>query len=167
MLIAGGTRLGQSRRNEEVFVVVHSIQKIIRAGDQNLVLGAGGTEGLAIEGAGLGIDGIEGDELDVEQGMDERAMFGFEGDGNGAAAEALTQVGFFDGGVTLDLEGQGVSLIAPIEAEEGSVVSHDDSSWCFLVTGALLDRLTHRVHILEANGPSYRLAQAKQRMKRK
>ena len=24
-------------------------------------------------------------------------------------------------------------------------------------TGALLDRLTHRVHILEANGPSYRL----------
>jgi len=35
------------------------------------------------------------------------------------------------------------------------------------LTGALLDRLTHRVHILEANGPSYRLAQAKRRMKRK
>ena len=25
------------------------------------------------------------------------------------------------------------------------------------LTGALLDRLTHRVHILEANGESYRL----------
>jgi DNA replication protein DnaC len=25
------------------------------------------------------------------------------------------------------------------------------------LTGALLDRLTHRVHIIEANGPSYRL----------
>jgi DNA replication protein DnaC len=35
------------------------------------------------------------------------------------------------------------------------------------LTGALLDRLTHRVHILEANGPSYRLAQAKRRMHRK
>lgn len=28
-------------------------------------------------------------------------------------------------------------------------------------TGALLDRLTHRVHILEANGESYRLKEAK------
>jgi DNA replication protein DnaC len=35
------------------------------------------------------------------------------------------------------------------------------------LTGALLDRLTHRVHILEANGPSYRLADAKRRRKRK
>ena len=35
------------------------------------------------------------------------------------------------------------------------------------LTGALLDRLTHRVHILEANGESYRLADAKRRMKRK
>jgi DNA replication protein DnaC len=33
------------------------------------------------------------------------------------------------------------------------------------LTGALLDRLTHRVHILEANGPSYRLADAKRRLK--
>jgi len=30
------------------------------------------------------------------------------------------------------------------------------------LTGALLDRLTHRVHILEANGQSYRLRQAKE-----
>ncbi|MEN6641951.1 MAG: IS21-like element helper ATPase IstB [Armatimonadia bacterium] len=33
------------------------------------------------------------------------------------------------------------------------------------LTGALLDRLTHRVHILEANGPSCRLAEAKRRLK--
>ena len=34
------------------------------------------------------------------------------------------------------------------------------------LTGALLDRLTHRVHIIEANGPSYRLGEAKQRLKK-
>ena len=35
------------------------------------------------------------------------------------------------------------------------------------LTGALLDRVTHRVHILEANGESYRLRDAKTREKRK
>ena len=35
------------------------------------------------------------------------------------------------------------------------------------LTGAILDRLTHRVHILEANGESYRLRDAKRRQKRK
>jgi DNA replication protein DnaC len=34
------------------------------------------------------------------------------------------------------------------------------------LTGALLDRLTHRVHILEANGESYRLRQARNRHKK-
>jgi len=34
------------------------------------------------------------------------------------------------------------------------------------LTGALLDRLTHRVHILEANGESYRLKEAKKHQKR-
>jgi len=34
------------------------------------------------------------------------------------------------------------------------------------LTGALLDRLTHRVHILEANGESYRLKESRQRLKR-
>jgi DNA replication protein DnaC len=33
------------------------------------------------------------------------------------------------------------------------------------MTGALLDRLTHRVHILEANGQSFRLAESKKRLK--
>lgn len=31
------------------------------------------------------------------------------------------------------------------------------------LTGAALDRLTHRCHILETKGESYRLAEAKQR----
>lgn len=33
------------------------------------------------------------------------------------------------------------------------------------LTGALLDRLTHRIHILEANGESYRLKDAKRRQR--
>ena len=35
------------------------------------------------------------------------------------------------------------------------------------LTGALLDRLTRRVHILEANGPSYRLRDAKKRLRKR
>jgi DNA replication protein DnaC len=34
------------------------------------------------------------------------------------------------------------------------------------LTGALLDRLTHHVHILEMNGESYRLSQSKRRSRR-
>lgn len=34
------------------------------------------------------------------------------------------------------------------------------------LTGAMLDRITHRVHILEANGESYRLKQAKARRRK-
>ncbi len=33
-------------------------------------------------------------------------------------------------------------------------------------TGALLDRLTHHVHILEMNGESYRLAESRHRRKK-
>ena len=33
------------------------------------------------------------------------------------------------------------------------------------LTGALLDRFTHRVHILETNGESYRLNQSRKRQK--
>jgi DNA replication protein DnaC len=35
------------------------------------------------------------------------------------------------------------------------------------LTGAMLDRLTHRVHILEANGESYRLRDARRRLTRR
>jgi IstB-like ATP binding protein len=35
------------------------------------------------------------------------------------------------------------------------------------LTGALLDRLTHHVHVLEMNGDSYRLNQSKRRSRRK
>ena len=35
------------------------------------------------------------------------------------------------------------------------------------LTGALLDRLTHRVHILEANGESYRLQDSRRRLKKR
>ncbi len=35
------------------------------------------------------------------------------------------------------------------------------------LTGALLDRLTHRVHIVEANGESYRLRDSQRRLKRR
>jgi DNA replication protein DnaC len=35
------------------------------------------------------------------------------------------------------------------------------------LTGAMLDRLTHRVHIVEANGESYRLRDSQRRMKRR
>ena len=34
------------------------------------------------------------------------------------------------------------------------------------LTGALLDRLTHHVHILELNGESYRLKQSKSRQRK-
>jgi DNA replication protein DnaC len=35
------------------------------------------------------------------------------------------------------------------------------------LTGALLDRLTHRIHILEANGESYRLKESQQRIRKR
>ena len=38
---------------------------------------------------------------------------------------------------------------------------------CERLTGATLDRLTHRCHILEANGQSYRLKDAKRRQSKK
>ena len=55
--------------------------------------------------------------------------------------------------------------------EKGSILVNTNlpfSQWtdvflCPRLTGALLDRLTHKAHILEMNGESYRLQQAKQK----
>lgn len=38
---------------------------------------------------------------------------------------------------------------------------------CERLTGAMLDRLTHKVHIIEANGASYRLQQSRKRLAKK
>ena len=35
------------------------------------------------------------------------------------------------------------------------------------LTGALLDRLTHRIHTLEANGESYRLRESRRRLRQR
>jgi DNA replication protein DnaC len=35
------------------------------------------------------------------------------------------------------------------------------------LTGALLDRPTHRIHILEANGESYRLRESRRRLRQR
>ena len=35
------------------------------------------------------------------------------------------------------------------------------------LTGAMLDRLTHKVHIIEANGASYRLEESRKRLARR
>jgi IstB-like ATP binding protein len=43
---------------------------------------------------------------------------------------------------------------------------HHESVGSERLTGALLDRLTHHVHILEMNGDSYRLNQSKHRSRR-
>jgi len=54
--------------------------------------------------------------------------------------------------------------------ERQSLIVTINESWtevlgCERLTGALLDRLTHRVHIMKANGPSYRFRESKRRLK--
>jgi hypothetical protein len=55
-----------------------------------------------------------------------------------------------------------------VHASSEKVGSKQRSQWTSVfgnqrLTGALLDRLTHHVHILELNGESYRLKQSKAR----
>ncbi len=46
--------------------------------------------------------------------------------------------------------------------EASAILSNAICSWSMRhLTGALLDRLTHHVHILEMNGESYRLKQSR------
>ena len=74
--------------------------------------------------------------------------------------------GLFLGNVDA-LRGAGLEIRSAVLSGGGSRSAHwpqifaDDER----MTGALLDRLTHRVHILEANGESYRLKEAKKRRK--
>jgi DNA replication protein DnaC len=57
--------------------------------------------------------------------------------------------------------------------EQGSVIVNSNlpfDAWTSVfgserLTGALLDRLTHHVHILEMNGESYRLRQSRHRQR--
>jgi DNA replication protein DnaC len=67
---------------------------------------------------------------------------------------------------------QGPGLCAQLAYERLSLIVTTNlpfESWTDVfgserLTGALLDRLTHRVHILEANGPSYRLRESQHRL---
>ena len=61
-------------------------------------------------------------------------------------------------GAPLDLPSLVVTTNLPFEAWTEVLGSER-------LTGALLDRLTHRVHILEANGASYRLSESKRRLR--
>lgn len=69
-----------------------------------------------------------------------------------AGAELLFDV------VSRAYERQSVILTSNLHFEHWTEIVGNDR-----LTGALLDRLTHRVHILEANGESYRLNDAKKR----
>ncbi len=72
-----------------------------------------------------------------------------------AGAELLFEV------ISRAYEQQSLMLTSNLSFEEWTEVFGSER-----LTGALLDRLTHRCHILEANGESYRLRQAQKRSKR-
>ncbi|MFH1881569.1 MAG: ATP-binding protein [Planctomycetota bacterium] len=65
-----------------------------------------------------------------------------------------------------------ISRLGPGETTEVTIATNlPFESWTEVcgserLTGALLDRLTHRVHIIEANGASYRLEQSRKRLAR-
>ena len=73
-----------------------------------------------------------------------------------AGAELLFEV------VSRAYERQSILLTTNLPFENGTDILGNQR-----MTGALLDRITHRVHIIEANGDSYRLKDAKNRAKRK
>jgi len=72
-----------------------------------------------------------------------------------AGAELLFEV------VSRAYERQSIILTTNLPFEQWTEVLVNER-----LTGALLDRITHRVHILEANGQSYRLQDAKKRSRR-
>jgi hypothetical protein len=72
----------------------------------------------------------------------------------------LPGVGDFRHTYTLDIQQTVLSYPTPFESWTEIMGSER-------LTGALLDRLTHRIHILEANGESYRLRESRQRLKKR
>ena len=74
---------------ELVAMEAKQVQEEVGIGE--VVFGAGRTEGLAITGAGFGIDGVEGDEFNLHESVDDWGVLGFQSDGNGAAAKACAQ----------------------------------------------------------------------------
>ena len=73
-----------------------------------------------------------------------------------AGAELLFEV------VSRAYERQSLIITTNLPFEQWAEVCGSDR-----LTGAMLDRLTHRVHIVEANGESYRLRDSQRQMKRK
>jgi hypothetical protein len=68
------------------------------------------------------------------------------------------------------------AVVMPKDNRDRSLSARPRSGWshqmasatgCERLTGALIDRLTHHVHIIEANGESYRLRDAKKRLKKR
>ena len=69
------------------------------------------------------------------------------------------------GGMEADLTACGLEGIEGVawDVEIAEAVQQSPSD--VLQAAEELDRLTHRVHIIEANGPSYRLRESKRRLK--
>ena len=68
------------------------------------------------------------------------------------------------GTLTASLDSEGIDH-RTLEMEAGEQTK--DLAGLERLTGAILDRLTHRVHILEANGESYRLRESRSRRQRR
>ena len=128
---APGQRVFGVQRAELIQVVDQQAQEHLRVG--RVVLGAGGREGFADAGAGGRVDGIDGEPGHVEEQVDERAVAGFQRQGDGPAAEALLDLlepgadvfrgvvegGGFGGGGPGFTQGQGVLTVAPVQADAG------------------------------------------------
>ena len=61
------------------------------------------------------------------------------------------------------MSGSGAPVVEPVDAA-GLTLGIVATTWHAEITGALLDRLTHHVNILEMNGESYRLNQSRARL---
>ena len=72
------------------------------------------------------------------------------------------EIGQFEEVVSRAYERQSLIVTTNLPFEQWTEVCGSER-----LTGAMLDRLTHRVHIVEANGESYRLRDSRQRMKRR